>query len=158
MVIKNQILYFGKKIDLIYKDATSFDDLPIEKCKQVYGLCFYNGKIIIGFERNKKQWVLISGSREPREKLIETLAREVKEEPNMKIIKYWPIGSQYIVQEDAYQIRYCCLVEPYGPFISDPDGDIIKIKFIDQKDFGKYFDWDKIGDRLIKRSLDLINK
>lgn len=158
MVIKNQILYFDKKINLIYKDANSFDDLPIEKCKQVYGLCFYNGKIVIGFEKHKKHWVLIGGSRESEEKLDQTLVREVKEESNMRIIKFWPIGSQYVIQEDAYQIRYCCLVEPYGPFISDPDGDIIKIKFIDQKYFSKYFNWGKIGERLVKRSLNLINK
>lgn len=156
MIIKNQILYLGKKIDLIYKDADSFDNLPIEKCKQIHSLCFYNSKIVIGFEGNNKRWVLIGGSREPEEKLEQTLVREVKEESNMRVLKYWPIGWQYVVQEDAYQIRYCCLVEPYGPFVSDPDEDILKIRLINPNEFSNYFDWGNIGDRLIERSLNLI--
>jgi len=158
MVIKNQILYLGSKIDLIYKDADSFEDLPLEKCMQVHSLCFYNGKIVIGFDGNKKHLVLIGGGREPGETLGQTLVREIKEESNMRVIKYWPVGSQYVVQEDTYQIRYCCLVEPYGPFVFDPDGDITRIQMINPKEFSKYFDWGDIGDRLVERSLDLINR
>ena len=158
MIIKNQILYRGNKIDLIYEDSDSFDKIPIEKIKQVYSLCFYNGKIVIGFEGNHKNWVLIGGSREPEEKLEQTLSREVKEESNMRIIKYWPIGSQYVVQEDIYQIRYCCVVEPFGPFVSDPDNDILKIKMIAPDEFGRYFEWGEIGDRLLIRSLSLIKE
>lgn len=29
------------------------------------------------------------------------------------------------------QTRSLCLVEPYGPFLSDPDGDISEIKLVD---------------------------
>lgn len=158
MIIKNQIIYLNKKIDLIYKDADSFDALPLEKCHQVHSLCFYKNKLVIGYEGNKKHWSLIGGTRESGENLEQTLVREIKEESNMQVMKYWPIGWQYVVQEDAYQIRYCCLVEPYGPFVSDPDEDIIKIQMINPNEFSKYFDWGNIGERLIERSLNLIDQ
>jgi 8-oxo-dGTP pyrophosphatase MutT (NUDIX family) len=158
VIIKNQILLDGKLINITYHDADSFADLPLTKCHQVYGFCFYKGKLIIGYEINKQRWQLIGGGIEPGETFEQTLFREVKEESNMNIVKFWPVGFQWVMPEDTYQPRYCCLVEPYGAFVSDPDGDITKIKFIKPEYFPKYVDWQKIGDRLVERSVELVNK
>lgn len=37
----------------------------------------------------------------------------------------------------------------------NPDGDITEIKLIDPKDLKQYFDWKRIGDRILERALEL---
>jgi len=68
-----------------------------------------------------------------------------------------PIGYQKVDFEGKIfnQLRYVCMVEPYGDFISDPDGSITEIKLIDPKDYKQYFDWGAIGDRIMERALEL---
>jgi hypothetical protein len=51
-----------------------------------------------------------------------------------------------------------CIVEPYGDFESDPDNDISEIKLIDPKDYKQYFDWKEIGDRIVKKAVELNKK
>ena len=48
-----------------------------------------------------------------------------------------------------------CIVEPYGDFQSDPDGDILEIKLIDPSDYKEYIKWGETGDHLMKRALEL---
>jgi 8-oxo-dGTP pyrophosphatase MutT (NUDIX family) len=158
--IKDSFIYLGKKIDLVYEDVDSFDDLFYEKCKQVYGVCFYEGKIVLGFSRRMQKWNLIGGTIGPGETLEQALSREIHEESNMKLLKCWPIGYQREADKDYdYQLRYACLVEPYGEFTADPDAGehngIDRITLIDPKDFKKYLGWGKIGDRLLERAIGL---
>jgi hypothetical protein len=158
MQIKEKMVYLCKTYNLVYEDADDFGHLPYKKCRQVYGVCFCDGKLVIGFGGRKNDWGLIGGTVEPGEKFPETLAREVKEESNMKVVKYWPIGYQKATEEDHYQLRYACLVEPYGPFVNDPAGGVKKIKLIEPKDCKQYFDWGKIGDRLVNRAIEILKK
>lgn len=158
MIIKNHITYHGQRFDITYQDVDSFDDLPTGKCSQVYGLCFYNGKIVVGYEINKKEWGLIGGGIKSGETVGQALVREVKEETNMQITKSWPVGFQHVMPENKYQLRYCCIVKPFGPFESDPDGDISEIKLIHPHEFTNYFPWGKIGERLLERSVGLIQE
>ena len=78
----------------------------------------------------------------------------------MKIMTSTPIGYQKVEigNKIIYQLRYACIVEPYGEFISDPAGSITEIKLIDPKDYKQYFDWGKIGDRILERALEMLNK
>lgn len=161
MQIKETMLYLGKKYPLIYKDSDDFSNLPLKDCIQVYGVCFYKGKIVLGFSRKMQKWSLIGGSVEPGEDLQSALAREIKEESNMQLIKCWPIGYQHEPGKHKYQLRYACIVKPYGPFIEDPDAGedhgVDRITLIDPKDFKKNINWGKIGDRLLERALQLTN-
>src|SRR5260221_4946879 len=146
----------GKKYKFIYKDADSFEDLLYEKCKQCYGVCFVGDLIVIG--GYKDHWSLIGGTIEKGETFEETLKREVKEESNMKVLKYLPIGYQNVFNEDGsdiYQLRFVCEVEPLGEFKSDPGGNVTTIKLINPKDYKNYFDWGEIGDRIIERAIEL---
>lgn len=157
MKIKSQIEWEGKIIPLLYKDTDSFDDLPIEKCTQCYGVCFCGDKIVIG-RRKKGYWGLIGGTVEKGESLEETLRREIQEESNMKILDFRPIGYQEIIssdEENYFQLRYFCKVEPFGDFISDPDGSIIEIKLINPSEYKKYFGWGEIGERIVKRAIEI---
>jgi 8-oxo-dGTP pyrophosphatase MutT (NUDIX family) len=160
MQIKETVLYLGKKYPLIYVDSDDFSNLPKKYCTQAYGICFCDGKVVLGFSRRMQKWSLIGGTIEPGETPEQALTREIKEESNMKIIKYWPIGYQYVVGELKYQLRFACVVEPYGPFVQDPDASedngVDRITLIDPKDFKKYLGWGKIGDRLLERALEKV--
>ncbi|MCX6712777.1 MAG: hypothetical protein NTY66_01060 [Candidatus Vogelbacteria bacterium] len=96
---------------------------------------------------------------EKGETFIETLKREIQEESNMKVLSCLPIGYQKVTDTRdnsfVYQLRYACLVRPYGPFIEDPAGSITKIKLIDPAGYKQYFDWGQIGDQIISRALEL---
>ncbi|MCF7834282.1 MAG: NUDIX domain-containing protein [Candidatus Pacebacteria bacterium] len=150
----------GHKYIFEYEEVDSFDDLPYEKCRQCYGVCFYDDKIIIVYNKEKNVWGIIGGTIEKGETFEETLKREVKEESNMEIIKAIPIGYQKVTDPKdkdfvLYQLRYACAVRPYGPFVADPTGSVTEIKIINPKDYKKYFYWGKIGESIFKRALEL---
>lgn len=142
-----------------YSDTDSFDNLPKELVRQAYGVCFYENKMVIGYGGQKKNWGLIGGTIEEGETFEQTLTREIQEESNMEVFLAKPIGYQKMIRVDdnsfVYQLRYVCTVKPYGPFISDPAGSITEIKLINPHDYKKYFDWGKIGDRIIQRAMEL---
>lgn len=145
-----------------YHDVDSFDGLEYSLCRQVYGVCFYGDKIVIGYGGKKQNWGLIGGTIEKGETFIQTLMREIQEESNMRVLSWLPVGYQKTTDTRdnsfVYQLRYVCTVQPYGPFTSDPAGAITKIELVDPKDVKKYFDWGKIGDRIIERGLELKRK
>ena len=145
-----------------YSDMNSFNEIETTgRCKQTYAVCFCDDQMVIGYGRAKKSWGLIGGTIEKGETLEQTLRREIKEESNMEILSFVPIGYQKVIDTRdnsfVYQLRYVAIVKPFGPFISDPADAITEIKLIDPKDYKKYFDWGKIGDRIIERALELKN-
>ncbi len=146
----------GVFVKVEYEDVDSFEHLLSKNVTQSYGICFYEGKLVVAYHEKKDHWTLIGGSIEKGETFEECLKREVQEESNMKIINSSPIGYQKVKigDEIIYQLRYACIVEPYGKFTGDPDGSVTKIKFIDPKKYKEYFDWGEIGDRIMERALD----
>jgi NADH pyrophosphatase NudC (nudix superfamily) len=146
-----------------YHDCDDFSSLDYQKCRQVYGVCFLDSKLLIAFGLyggKEKSWGLVGGTIEKGETFEQTLAREVQEESNMKVIKAVPIGYQKVInsidQSFKYQLRYACIVEPLGDFVSDPAEVVSEIKLIDPKNYKDYFDWGKIGERLILRAQELL--
>ncbi len=152
----------GVKYIFEYSDADSFDHLEKDKCKQCYGVCFYDDKVVLGYSDGRKEWQIIGGTVEKGEDLGNALKREIQEESNMEVLNFLPIGYQKVTdtRDDSfvYQLRYVCSVRPYGPFVSDPAGDIIKIELIKPENYKEYFDWGQIGDRIMERSLELLSK
>lgn len=154
----------GVQYLLEYFDAESFDHLEYDKCKQVYGVCFLGKEIVIGYGGMKKGWGLIGGSVEVGETLEQTLSREIKEESNMEVLTATPIGYQKVTDtrdgKIFYQLRYMCEVKSLGKFIID-EGDgmtekgITEIKLIDPDKYREYFDWGDIGERVIRRAVEL---
>jgi ADP-ribose pyrophosphatase YjhB (NUDIX family) len=150
----------GRLAEVTYEDADSFDHLLDKKVTQAYGVCFVKDKIVIVYSSKSDHWILPGGSIEKGETFDECLKREVKEESNMKILSFAPIGYQeaHFDGKIFNQLRYVCIVEPYGDFVSDPDGDITEIKLIDPKGYKQYFDWGQIGERIMERALELKSK
>lgn len=161
VTIQETMTWRDKIYHLVYSDADSFDQIPQDKWSQVYGVCFTkDGEIILG--KNKLgHYNLLGGTREAGESVEQTLIREIQEESNTKVLSWLPIGHQYVSENDSYQLRAVCLVEPLGMFESDPAGSVSDIKYIKPDEFDKYIHWDKIGKRLLQRAIakiDIINK
>ena len=147
----------GQVLEVIYNDVNSETDLGDRKIQGVHAYCFYQDKLVLVYSDKKGYWTPPGGGVEPGETAREAVAREVKEETNMKVVKQRFIGVQDITEPTGTisQTRSVCLVEPYGDFVNDPDGDITKIEFIDPKDYKQYFDWLEIGNHIMQRALEL---
>lgn len=156
MIIKDSNLWDGKEYKLIWHDADNFNDIKDRNLQQSYGVCFYNDKLVI--VNNNGKWSLVGGHIEIGESPEEALFREVQEETNMSVLKQIPIGYQEVINPDGttiYQLRSFCLVEPLGDFVKDPAGSVTEIRMIDPKDYKDYFNWGKIGDRIMERATEI---
>jgi ADP-ribose pyrophosphatase YjhB (NUDIX family) len=147
----------GQKLDVVYDDVKNVADLGDKKIQAVHAYCFCGDKLVLVYAKDKGYWSPPGGSVEEGENIYDAVKREVKEETNMNVRKQSIIGCQDIFEPQGIvsQTRSVCIVEPYGPFDSDPDGDITKIELIDPRDYKKYFDWGEIGDRIMQRALEL---
>ena len=152
---------FGHVLDVTYYEGMDpIQNLEGKILQGVHAYCFYKNKLVVVYAENKKYWTPPGGSIESGETFEEAVIREVQEETNMKVLKQELIGYQDIYEPDRIirQTRSFCIVESYGDFVSDPDGDITEIKLIDPKDYKGYFDWGEIGDRIMDRVLEIKNK
>ena len=158
MKIKSSLINrAGQKLDVVYYDIDSAADLSDKKVRVVHGLCFFGDKLVIVKNGEKGYWTPPGGAVEPGETAERATIREIKEESNMRVIKHRFIGCQDIY-EPTYvntQTRSVCIVEPYGPFVSDPDGDITEIKLIDPADLDSYLNWGEVGAHILDRALEL---
>ena len=142
-----------------YSDADSFEHLDPLQCTQVYAVCLCEDEMVIVYSGRKQSWGLVGGTIEEGETFDDTLRREIKEESNMQVLNFLPVGYQKVTDtrdgHSYFQLRYVCTACPYGPFVSDPAGTVTEIKLIDPKDYKKYFDWGEIGERIVSRALEL---
>ncbi|HEY4518692.1 MAG TPA: NUDIX hydrolase [Candidatus Paceibacterota bacterium] len=148
----------GQIIKVVYREADPNVDLGEARLQGVHAFCFCGDKMLVVYAKNKGYWTPPGGGREPRETYQEAVVREVKEETNMRVIHQELIGYQDVYELDGRvnrQVRSFCIVEPYGEFTHDPDGDITEIKLIDPQDYKKYFDWGEIGERIMQVALGI---
>ena len=158
MEIKSKFTnHSGEVVNVIYKEGDPKQDLEGKILEAVHGFCFYGDSMVVVYADNKKYWTLPGGHIEDGESIEEAVVREVKEESNMKVLYQDLIGYQDIFEPGRIvrQTRSFCIVEPYGDFVADPDGDITEIKLIDPHDYKQYFDWGIIGDHIMQKALEL---
>lgn len=156
MIIEDFMVWKGNKIRLVWHDCDSFTDLPKENPQQSYGVCFCDDKLVL--TRGSGGWNIVGGHIEKGETPEDALIREVQEESNMRVLKQVPIGYQEVFNPDGstdYQLRSFCLVEPIGKFEKDPAGSVTEIKLINPQDYKKYFNWGKIGNRIMERAIEI---
>lgn len=148
----------GGIFPVVYEDVDSFGQYAAIDIVHVHAYCFCEGKLLVVFDKDKKTWAPPGGHIESGETVEEAVVREVLEESNMRVLKHAPLGFQAITEPTKItkQSRSVCIVEPIGPFVADPDGDIIDIKLIDPKDAKQYFDWGEVGDHLLKRAMEIV--
>jgi ADP-ribose pyrophosphatase YjhB (NUDIX family) len=150
----------GQLLDIIYYEGLDPNENLEGKILQgIHAFCFYGDKMVL-VKHPKSGWMPPGGHIEERETVEETVIKEVMEETNMKVLHQELIGYQDIYEPDrtVRQTRSFCIVEPYGDFVSDPDGEITEIKLIDPKGYKQYFDWKEIGDRIMERALEMLKE
>jgi len=155
----------GETVLFKYYESDSIDHLPKNQLSHVVVIAFHKDKILI-VNHIEKPGVYgpVCGSIEKDEDSINAAIRETKEESNMKVLNLKLIGYQECINQTRptapieYQLRYVAIVEPYGPFEGDPDGDVTELLEIDPIDYKKYFDWKEIGEVIMNRALELKNK
>jgi 8-oxo-dGTP diphosphatase len=149
----------GEIFSLNYYETDPDQDMEGKVLQGVHAFCIIrsdntktNGKMVLVLHP-KSGWMPPGGGVEVGESYEEAVVREVKEETNMKVLEQKLIGFQDIAEpyRTVRQVRSFCIVEPYGNFEGDPDGEIQEIKLIDPKDYKQYFDWGLIGDHIMKR-------
>ncbi|MFZ2151975.1 MAG: NUDIX hydrolase [Minisyncoccia bacterium] len=147
-------------IPVVYEDVDKIQDLGVRTIQHVHAYCFYQNKIVIVWSPNKNCWTLPGGGIEVGETIEDAVIREVEEESNMKVLKQMLLGVQDIFEGEniVSQTRSLCIVEPHGPFVFDPDGDITQIKLVDPSELKQYVDWGEIGDHLLERALKMVRK
>jgi len=161
MTMKESYEYAGHRYDVEYRDVENFDEIDANEVQQHCGVCFFEEKIVVCWHGKKEEWTLPGGKREPGEHFADTLAREIKEETNMRIVWSVPIGYQKIVRDDGktfLQLRSVCEVRKIGEFIADAAGSITKIKCIDSTSWDEYIHWGAVGPYLLKRAMELRKK
>ncbi len=150
----------GVEYRMQYEDCDDFSILPYAECRQVYGVCFTpEQKIVVVYNGKKGTWGLPGGTIESGETFDQTFRREILEETNMEVLAWKPVGYQKVIDTRdasyAYQLRVVAEIKPLGEFVSDPAGSVSKIAIIDPSEYKKYFDWKRIGDRIMERALTI---
>jgi ADP-ribose pyrophosphatase YjhB (NUDIX family) len=153
--------------DFEYFDCDDFSVLDKSKCSQCRAVCYIlneNGEGVVCIVKNGKKntWGLVGGSIEAGESFEDTLRRELKEEGNLELIYFKPIGYQTAKNEargeDLIQLRFFAIARKYGEFISDPGGSISEVKFINPKDYKNYQPWTDVGDYVFDKAAKIFEK
>ncbi len=161
MIEETLIGHSGVVYAMQYEDCNDFSMLPYAECRQIYGACFTaEEKLVIAHNVKKGTWGLPGGTIEPGETFDQTFRREIQEETNMEVLDWKPIGYQKVIDTRdgsyGYQLRVAASVRPYGPFEKDPAGSVNEIATIDTAGYKNYFDWKRIGDRILERALQIV--
>ena len=97
-IINEYIGKSGIKYIFEYYDSDSFEHLPKNMCRQSYGIAFHGDKFLIVNNIEKPDsYTPVGGSIEEGEHPDDALIREIKEESNMKVLKFKPIGYQKLL-------------------------------------------------------------
>lgn len=155
--------YSGVDYIFEYYESDTFEHLPQDRIKQSYAIAFHQDKFLVVNNITKPgSYTPVGGSVEEGENPNDTLIREIQEESNMKVLEYKLLGYQKVidtsgVEKPYYQLRYFAIVEPYGPFVSDPAGKVTEVIYCDLADYKKYFNWFEIGEKIIEQAYKIKN-
>lgn len=147
---------YGGKIYIVefFEITNKLPDLP---WVQIYAIGNLDGKVPVvkypdDFEYPRG---LPGGHPDVGESIDETLFREVREELNMRVLSWYPLGYEKIIDpEDSsveYKLRAYAKLEKMDEFIGDPDGYVIGYEMLDLNDVPLSIEWYERGEWLIDR-------
>lgn len=143
--------YEGKVI-VEWFDIISKDEIPNLNWQQVYIIGNINNKVPVVVYDNKGD-NLPGGKTESGESINDTVHREVKEELNMRVLGWNPLGYQRLTRPwdntPTYQFRVYAELEKIDEFTNDPGGSVIGHKLVELDDLNDFIRYGEVGDRLI---------
>jgi len=101
---------------------------------------------------------LPGGGVKSHESIFQTINREAKEELNMSVKSWFPLGYQKVYDNQGntgYQLRVYTELEKLGEFTNDPDDSVIGYDLIDIKELNNHIHYGEIGDFLINQTKHL---
>lgn len=140
------------RVNVAWYDVHDKADIPDHAWQQVYIIGDYEGKAPVVMYPDEKD-NLPGGKTELGESLEQTMAREVEEELNMRVVSWEPLGYQVCTRDDnedvLYQFRAYARLEKIGNFVSDPGGRIIGHKLVELEKLNDHIQYGEIGERMI---------
>ena len=132
-------------------DKSQIPDLPWQ---QVYAIGNLDGQVpLITGLTCEKEFNLPGGHTEPGETIEQTIAREMIEECNMRVIEWQPLGYQHLTKPDGkqiFQFRVYAKLEKIGKFVNDPGCGVIKNTMVDLSQVNSLIKYSEIGERMVK--------
>jgi NUDIX domain len=132
-------------------DKSQIPDLPWQ---QVYAIGNLDGRVpLITSLMCEKEFNLPGGHTEPGETIEQTIAREMIEECNMRVIEWQPLGYQHLTKPDGkqiFQFRVYAKLEKIGELVNDPGGGVIKNTMVYLSQVNSLIKYSEIGERMVK--------
>jgi NUDIX domain len=101
---------------------------------------------------------LPGGGVKSHESIFQTINREAKEELNMAVKSWFPLGYQRVYDDqgnEGFQLRVYAELKKLGEFTNDPDGSVIGYELINIEELNTHIHYGEIGDFLIKQTKHL---
>lgn len=152
--IKSSFIYNGQKILANWYTVTAKNRIPNLPWQQVYAIGDLDSRVpLITSMTCEKEFNLPGGRTEPGETIEQTIAREMIEECNMRVIEWQPLGYPHLTGPDGkqiFQFRVYAKLEKIGKFVNDPGGGVIKNTMVDLSQVNSLIKYGEIGERMIK--------
>lgn len=157
--IKDNFEFAGQTHYIEYQESDSFEHLPQDEIRQIYGICLTDGKVsIVKYAQDKPN--LPGGKVEEGEGWEGAFRREVEEEINARVLSIHPIGYQYPLDTDKhrkYELRVVADIEFSGEFTPDPAGTVIGYDLVELREVNGYIQYDSVGERMVEQAKDIID-
>ncbi len=145
----------------------SFQDLEIEKVKQVYGIVLNPQNQILLVHNLNSGWGLVGGKIETGETLLQCLEREVYEESavvlDLDTIEeafyqevYFQTDSAW--ELDSYQIRFIARIKEINEFVSDPAGGVDAVRWVEIDRLSEVLEWGQTTELIVEIVRSYIKK
>lgn len=151
--IKSSFEFRGETINTNWYDVNDISELPDVEWEQVYAVGNVNGEVPVVHYADSEVRNLPGGKfDEPGDTIDRVLSREMREELNMSVLSWHPIGYQFLSSQkfgEAYQLRVYADLEPIGEFVSDPGGSVVDYSLVPIKELNSYIQYGEVGERII---------
>ena len=151
-IIKSHYIYHNNRYDVEFFEIKD-DKIPDLHWSQVYAVGNLDGKVpIVKYQKSRDN--LPGGGVEEGETIEEALEREIREELNMKVLSWLPLGYQKVSDKQGnvgYQLRVHAELEVIDKFERDPGGPVIGYDLARLDDVNIRIQYGEVGDWLIEK-------
>jgi len=159
--IRSSFVYGGQAIIANWYTVTEKVQIPDLPWEQVYAIGNLDGKVpLVTSRTGEKEFNLPGGHTESNETIEQTIARELVEECNMRLLAWQPLGYQHLIEpsgREVYQFRVYAELEKIGEFIRDPGGGVVKNTLVNLERVNAMIGYGEIGDRMVELARPYFN-